>query len=128
MSLLIPISWGELFDKISILEIKSERIKDFVKLNNINKELQQLTTAANQKHASHPDLMPLLIELKNVNQKLWDIEDQIRVHESEKKFNDKFIELARSVYITNDARALLKHKINNVLKSDYKEEKSYKSY
>ena len=128
MSLLIPVSWGELLDKLTILHIKIERIKDQDKRDNISRELQQLTAIYQQSGVSGSKLIILIDELRQVNETLWDIEDRIRVCEKTGDFGSRFIELARSVYITNDRRANLKHQINRLLDSDIIEEKSYESY
>lgn len=116
----INISIGELLDKISILEIKKENIVDLVKLSNIQKEFEML-----QKEASKfPKI--LYSELKEVNQKLWEIEDKIREKEHKEEFDSEFIQLARSVYITNDLRSEIKRKINLATNSSLVEEKSYR--
>jgi len=116
----VPVSVGEVLDKISILEIKSERITDADKLANVRRELDCLLQVA----ADHrvPDLEP---SLKEVNEQLWDVEDALRVLESEQDFGDDFIELARSVYVLNDQRAAIKKQINVAVGSALVEEKSY---
>jgi hypothetical protein len=124
MKILAPISIGELYDKISILEIKSEKIIDTVKLENIKQELVFLTQLLNEK----VEREPLFSELKQVNLKLWEIEDEIRICEKKKDFGQNFIELARSVYITNDQRFKIKNKINLKYNSLIVEEKSYEKY
>jgi len=116
----VPVSVGEVLDKISILEIKSERITDADKLKNVRTELAHLLVVA-EAHR-HPALES---ELKEVNETLWDIEDRIRVKEHLQEFDDEFIELARSVYVTNDQRAAIKKQINVALGSALAEEKSY---
>lgn len=128
MSLLIPVSWGEMLDKLTILEIKLERIKDQKKHRNISIELQQLTAIYQQSGVSASKLTTLIDELRLVNEALWDIEDKIRACEKTGDFSGRFIELARSVYMTNDRRADLKYQINRLLDSDIIEEKSYESY
>ncbi len=128
MPLLIPISWGELFDKITILEIKASRITDKGKLKNINNELALLSDIATQANPTSSDCKKSISELKLVNEQLWEIEDEIRISENSKSFDARFIELARSVYITNDKRAHLKYQINELLGSDMVEEKSYQPY
>lgn len=115
-----PVSVGEVLDKISILEIKSERIADTDKLKNVRTELEHLLVIA--KDHRHPTLEP---ELKKVNEALWDIEDRIRIKERLQKFDEEFIKLARSVYITNDRRAQIKRAINEATGSELVEEKSY---
>ena len=128
MPLLIPISWGELFDKITILEIKANRITEEIKLNNINNELHLLSGIADQVEKNTSELQEIISQLRMINEQLWDIEDEIRICESKKNFTARFIELARSVYITNDKRAQLKYQINQLLGSDLVEEKSYTHY
>ena len=124
----IPISWGELIDKITILEIKMDRIQDVKKLENINKELQALRLIFDQ-DCSEPEMIgQLKAGLREVNEKLWEIEDDIRRCEKAKDFSQRFIDLARAVYINNDQRAALKREINTVLKSELFEEKSYEDY
>ncbi len=124
----IPISWGELIDKITILEIKMDSIQDVKKLENINKELQALRLIFDQ-GCSEPEMVEQLkAELRAVNEKLWEIEDDIRRCEKVKDFSQRFIDLARAVYINNDQRAALKREINTVLKSELFEEKSYEDY
>jgi hypothetical protein len=122
----IEVSDGEILDKVSILMIKSERIKDEEKLKNVRKELQELGDA----YVSHinPTLLELFEELKKVNECLWDIEDKIRQKEKEHSFDEEFIQLARSVYIENDKRATIKMNINIFTKSSIVEEKSYTKY
>tara|TARA_X000000950_G_scaffold282689_1_gene382018 strand:- start:85 stop:465 length:381 start_codon:yes stop_codon:yes gene_type:complete len=126
MEIQIPISVGELIDKITILEIKIEKVNNQIKKINIKKELTELTKIFND--LKNTELDPLYRQLKIINKKLWDIEDEIRVHEKNNNFNDEFIELARSVYITNDERFEIKSKINNLYDSDIVEEKLYEEY
>jgi len=123
----IPISPGELLDKITILEIKSEYIEDKEKLANVETELKLLSKIW-EKTSLDYDLETLKQELKINNKALWDIEDKIRIKESNKEFDHVFIELARSVYIQNDKRADTKKKINLKLGSVIIEEKSYADY
>jgi hypothetical protein len=123
----VPISWGELIDKITILEIKSKRIVSEISNNNINKELALLTNILNS-YFNIADIEIYKIKLKDINEKLWDVEDKIRKHEAEKSFNNLFIELARSVYILNDQRANIKKIINNSFSSEIVEEKSYQNF
>jgi len=123
----VPISPGELLDKITILEIKAGNIEDTEKLANVETELQLLTDIWNNTSPG-PDLKALKQELKDNNKALWDIEDKIRIKESSKEFDQVFIELARSVYIQNDKRADTKKKINLKLGSMIVEEKSYADY
>ena len=128
MAINILISWGELIDKITILEIKMDRIQDANKLENISKELQALRLIFNQGCSEPETIGQLKADLRTVNEKLWEIEDDIRKCEKEKDFSQLFIDIARSVYINNDQRAALKREINTVLKSELFEEKSYEDY
>jgi len=128
MHLLIPVSWGELLDKITILQIKSERITDTGKLRNIRHELSLLVSVRNQHSAFPVELKDLIKTLRQANEQLWDIEDAIRLCEKKKDFGDEFIKLARAVYHNNDRRAELKYQINVLLGSSVVEEKSYQSY
>jgi len=125
---MIEVSVGELIDKITILEIKAERIKDPAKLRNIHRELELLQRATADHVQSGDALNTLSRDLRNVNAQLWDIEDRIRERERDKNFDAQFIELARSVYRTNDLRAELKQRINALLGSTIVEEKSYQPY
>lgn len=124
----IPISPGELLDKITILEIKAEQINDKVKLQNVEIELELLNKTWQQSSINNEYIQSLKQELKKNNQNLWEIEDKIRLKESNKEFDQEFIELARSVYIQNDKRAATKRKINDLLGSKIIEEKSYTDY
>ena len=128
MNLRAEISVGEFLDKITILEIKSERIKDEAKLENIHKELNTLRQIWSESPFSKEDISAEIAALKQINEKLWEIEDYIRDKESEGAFDDQFIELARSVYFTNDERAAVKRKINVKVGSELIEEKSYTDY
>lgn len=123
----VPVAWGELVDKITILEIKSERIADAGKLANVATELRLLRERLGAVEAD-PAVARLHAALKGVNEELWVIEDDIRDCERGGDFGPKFIELARSVYRTNDRRAELKREINVALGSAILEEKSYKPY
>ena len=124
----VPISYGELIDKITILEIKSERIRDAGKLANVRVELDLLNDTWGADPASRVDIASERAALRRVNEALWDIEDRIRLKEKAKAFDDEFVELARSVYIRNDERAEIKHAINLKLGSTLVEEKSYQPY
>jgi hypothetical protein len=127
-SVLAEISVGELIDKITILEIKSERITEAARRANIQKELAALN-AARDRCLGHPEgLNELAAELKAVNETLWQVEDDIRCSEREGRFDRHFIELARSVYRTNDRRSALKRAINERYGSALVEEKSYTPY
>jgi hypothetical protein len=119
---------GELVDKITILEIKTERIQDAGKLKNVRLELETLAAARDQSLAPSPELAALTAELKRMNAALWDIEDQIRDCERRQDFGPEFIRLARSVYHSNDRRAAVKREINELLGSALIEEKSYAAY
>lgn len=125
---MIPVSWGELFDKLTILEIKKERISDKPKLKNISRELDELLAVSNAHELPDQPLTDLVAELRGINETLWDIEDDIRTCERLEDFSSSFIELARSVYKTNDKRAELKLRINRLLGSELVEEKSYETY
>jgi len=128
MSIKIKVSVGEIFDKISILDIKAEKIDDQDKLNNINKERDSLLPAIALPAYQTDKIQQLRAELKQVNLLLWEIEDAIRLKEFEKCFDMEFVELARSVYFTNDKRAALKKQINIQTGSELVEEKSYQDY
>lgn len=123
-----PMSVGELLDKITILEIKSVKISDAGKLQNINYELELLNQTWRDTGLSSDKTDELKIQLKAVNLKLWKIEDDIRIFEKNKDFGEEFVQLARSVYYQNDDRAAIKKQINLVTGSDLVEEKSYESY
>lgn len=127
-AILVEIPAGELIDKITILQIKSERIKDAAKLRNIHAELQTLEAAAGQALAPSPELDGLSADLKKINEDLWRIEDDIRDHERTRDFGPSFIELARAVYLTNDRRTDVKRQINQLVGSRLVEEKSYARY
>jgi len=122
---LVPVSWGEMIDKITILEIKSERLIDPVKRENVFRELSALQKASAQAGRLPAGGGNLMVQLKAVNQSLWDIEDQIREQEASGDFGPRFIELARAVYQYNDRRAKLKREINLLTESELIEEKSY---
>ncbi len=135
MSLIsVPVSYGELLDKIAILQIKSERIDDPAKLANVRNELEALETcwmahpAVAKPSAPGDDLVALRTQLKAVNERLWVIEDDIRVRELAQDFGTEFVRLARAVYLENDERARVKREINLALGSDLVEEKSYQDY
>jgi hypothetical protein len=128
MALKVDISFGELLDKITILQIKSERISDAAKLQNIHHEMELLQSIWEKSDEVKIDIKFEIYELKSINEKLWDIEDNIRDKELKKEFDKDFIELARSVYVMNDKRADFKRKINVKLNSELVEEKSYAEY
>ena len=124
----VPVSYGELIDKITILEIKSERITSAAKLANVRAELEILDATWRANSAARTDIAAERAALRRVNEALWEIEDRIRLKEKAKAFDAEFIELARSVYIRNDERAEIKRTINEKLGSTLVEEKSYEDY
>lgn len=124
----VEVSAGELIDKITILEIKTERIADPDKVANVQRELRSLTTARHEALPSSPELDALTAELRRINERLWEIEDDIRDCERKRDFGERFIELARAVYRTNDRRAAAKRQINELLGSRLVEEKDYAAY
>ena len=124
-TILAPISIGELIDKITILEIKQIYMTG-TKLKNINKEMKLLKNILQDKNLEIN--IDLIKNLKKINKKLWEIEDNIRIKERNQEFDEEFIKLARSVYIENDKRASIKKEINQKYNSDLVEEKSYKNY
>jgi hypothetical protein len=129
MSLIeVPVSFGELIDKITILEIKAERIGDDAKLANVRNELELLLATWANAPVSATDIAAARARLKAVNEALWDIEDRIRLKEKAQAFDADFIALARSVYVRNDERAAIKREINLKLGSQLVEEKSYQDY
>lgn len=124
----VPVSFGEVLDKITILEIKAERISDPEKVANVRKELDELTRVWDQAIENPGLISDARTELKAINEQLWKIEDDIRDQEAARDFGPRFIELARSVYVTNDKRAAVKKQINLALGSSFVEEKSYQDY
>jgi len=126
---LAPVSWGELIDKITILEIKSERIKVRAALGNVRRELKILNAiVAHQAPRGRAGLARLRRTLRTINEALWEIEDKIRAKERKGTFDAGFIALARSVYQTNDRRSAIKREINDLLGSELVEEKHYARY
>jgi hypothetical protein len=125
---LAPVSWGELLDKISILEIKAERMTAPAALANVRSELAQLNEIAREVSEKGPDLAALRASLKRINEALWQIEDDIRAKEAAGEFDARFIDLARAVYRNNDERGRLKREINRLLGSGLVEEKQYAAY
>ena len=123
----IPVSAGELADKITILRVKAERI-DPSKLPNVRRELQALEGVGRQHLPSTPEMDGLMAELQAVNALLWDVEEGKRDGERRQDFGPRFVELARAVYIENDRRAAIKRRINDLLGSEIVEEKSYDAY
>ena len=126
--ILVPISPGELLDKITILRIKSQRIEDVTKLANVRLELELLERTWQESGATTGEVAADERALQSVNERLWDIEDRIRDKEAVQTFDRDFIELARAVYIANDERAAVKKRINQKLGSRIVEEKSYRPY
>ena len=126
--ILVPISPGELLDKITILRIKAARMSDAAKVANVRHELSLLEKTWKDSGAAAADLAAEESALTRVNEKLWVIEDEIRDEERARRFEQKFIELARAVYVTNDERAAIKKRINTALGSTIVEEKSYQQY
>ena len=126
--ILVPVSFGELLDKIAILQIKSERMNDPAKLANVRNELSALEKTWMAHPAAGTDIVRLRAELKTVNERLWEIEDDIRLKEKAQAFDEGFVKLARSVYFENDERARIKREINTALGSAYVDEKSYEDY
>ena len=128
MKINIPASIGELFDKRTILEMIKSKIKDDNKLIFINKELDLLKKVVRSKKINTRSLGPLIKKLKNVNLKLWNVEDKLRKFEKNKQFKKDFINYARKVYYTNDKRSILKNEINLKTTSIISEVKSYEKY
>ena len=128
MQLQVPVSVGEVLDKIAILQIKLAHISDAAKRANIQNELDALLPLVAGDAFTTDQMQALMAELKSVNEALWDIEDDIREKEAAKSFDAEFIRLARAVYITNDKRAEIKKQINLATGSALVEEKSYESY
>ncbi|NOS84112.1 MAG: hypothetical protein HOP31_03130 [Ignavibacteria bacterium] len=132
MNAMIPVSPGELVDKITILEIKKRNIKAAAKLKLIKTELSHLTKILNEMMGTSKRIKPAVLvekkKLKAVNKSLWDIENKIRVKEAKKNFDKGFIELARLVYLTNDRRSVIKNKVNILFGSSIKEIKQYSRY
>lgn len=124
----ISVSWGELIDKVTILEIKEERFTNSTAVANVRRELAMLRKVVHSHGMDNTEALELAIRLKVVNQKLWDIEDAIRAKERDGSFDEQFIELARSVYMTNDHRAAIKRAINERFSCGLIEEKSYQDY
>ena len=126
--ILAEISAGEFFDKLSILEIKLNKIKDLVLLNEVKKEYEILNETKNNSTNFSKEIEILYKDLKETNEKLWTIEDEIRLCEKNSDFKDKFIQLSRDVYFTNDKRSKTKSEINKILGSNIKEVKQYTRY
>lgn len=128
MAVMVPVSWGEVIDKITILEIKARRFTDEAKLANVRRELDLLRTVRDHEFSDDSRLTDLASALEHINERLWNIEDDIRDCERRRDFGPHFVDLARSVYISNDERAALKRKINELAGSALTEEKSYATY
>jgi hypothetical protein len=128
MYAMVPASWGEVIDKITILEIKNDRLSSTDKLRNVRHELTLLADIRDKSFPDHQQLRELAQQLKAINEKLWLIEDEIRDCERNKDFGGRFTELARQVYKTNDDRSAIKQRINQLLGSELVEEKSYAPY
>ena len=126
--ILAEISAGEFFDKLSILEIKLNKIKDLFLLNEVKKEYEILNETKNNNINFSKEIEILYKDLKETNEKLWKIEDEIRLCEKNSDFKDKFIQLSRDVYFTNDKRSKTKSEINKILGSNIKEVKQYTQY
>jgi len=126
--ILVPVSPGEMLDKITILEIKSERIDDPQKVANVRHELDLLNTVWNKAVEDDATIVALKARMKSINEALWEIEDDIRDQEKARDFGARFVALARAVYVTNDQRANAKKELNLYLGSDIVEEKSYQDY
>jgi hypothetical protein len=124
----IQVSWGELIDRITILEIKEQRLTSPESVGNVRREIAALIIAAQDVHSKHALIAQLKQELKVINETLWDIEDSIRAKEAAKIFDQEFIDLARSVYFQNDKRGDVKRQINTLMKSEIVEEKQYTAY
>ena len=127
MSISMKVPLGDAFDKMSILEIKAQNVTDSAKKANIENELVYIQEQLSQ-YFDSSELKKLYDSLKEINQALWDIEDSIRLKEKDKSFDQGFIDLARSVYVTNDKRAFIKKEINTLLGSEFVEEKIYEKY
>ena len=128
MKINVPASVGELFDKITILEIKKKKIKDKEKLKHVNAELNLLNKVVTKKKINKRKIFKLINALKSINLKLWNVEDKLRKLEKEKSFKSLFIQKARSVYILNDKRSVIKNNINIETNSNVNEVKSYEKY
>ena len=128
MRIEIPVSFGELIDKLTILEIKKSKITDNEKLKNIQLEFELLNKKYQTKLKDSKELQVFYDALLEVNHKLWKIEDKIRILENNKEFNEEFIDLARSVYKSNDERFAIKNEINKTFDSEIQEQKEYENY
>jgi vacuolar-type H+-ATPase subunit I/STV1 len=122
----LPMAWGEVFDKLTILMMKSEKLQDAEKLANVTKERREIEKVVGDLSRFPAELVPLIEALKTINAELWDIEDSKRDCERLQRFDDFFVQLARRVYLNNDQRAAIKKQINELLGSALMEEKSYR--
>ena len=125
---LLPVSWGEVFDKLTILQIKAEKLNDLSKLSNVERERKEIGKVIGDINRFPAHLLLLVDELKGINERLWDVEDGKRDCERLQSFDNRFVQLARDVYFGNDQRAAIKRKINELLGSAIVEEKSYQAY
>ncbi len=125
---LLPVSWGEVFDKLTILHIKAEKLNDPEKLANVERERTEIEKVVGGIARFPVGLSDLIEQLKSINSELWDVEDGKRDCERKQNFDDAFVQLARKVYFGNDKRAAIKRQINDLLGSAIVEEKSYQSY
>jgi uncharacterized protein DUF6165 len=125
---IVQVSWGELIDKMTILEIKEQRLTSPEAVANVRRELATLVSVAHDILLQRPDLASIKKQLRSVNEALWDIEDKMRAKEAAKSFDQQFVDLARSVYLNNDKRGNLKRQINALLDSELVEEKQYTPY
>jgi len=123
----VPVSIGEMIDKLSILQVKKTKISDEIKLEFVNKEFEILYNLSSV-YLDNLEIEPLYHQLVEINSSLWDVEDKLRVLEKEKKFEGEFISLARKVYFTNDERFRLKNEINSITSSEIREVKDYVKY
>lgn len=123
----VPVSVGELIDKLSILHVKKIKISNEEKLTLVNKEFELLYNLSSV-HLDSPEIESLYHQLCDINEKLWDVEDKLRVLETEKRFEGEFVDLARKVYFTNDERFRLKNEINLITDSEIREVKEYVKY
>ena len=123
----VPVSIGEMIDKLSILQVKKTKISDEIKLEFVNKEFEILHNLSSI-HLNNLEIESLYHQLVEINSSLWDVEDKLRVLEKEKKFEGEFISLARKVYFTNDERFRLKNEINSITSSEIREVKDYVKY
>lgn len=127
VQILVPVSWGELIDKITILEIKEQRLTAPAQLLNVRRELDGLMAVCTRHASAQTDWSPLADALRAINEQLWDMEDAIREYERNADFGTRFIQVARAIYRTNDQRAALKRQLSQSFGSEFLEEKSYQA-